>query len=250
MAVQTINQRPILEADQRPSILKVAADYVQSPDGMNEMVVEPVTATLRWSELAVTALSEIVKGPKEIFERLGHLLLWAELPSQMMKLGRSVVKLKDAVVARSLLLTADKSAKVYVNATFMTGLVADGAQILYHAGMLPLSPLALAVFEVFGLIGSVALLVKAVRGIIKNVQILRAAELWTAQFNLALIALASKVALLVLAVCSIAAFFYSIAPLTWIILIFSTILLILCLVEHFYEKTHFGEKTKAAPAST
>jgi hypothetical protein len=250
MAVQTINQRPLLEAEQRPSVLKVAADYVQSPDGLNELVVEPVTATLRWSELAVTALSEIVKGPKEIFERLGHLLLWAELPSQMMKLGRSVVKLKDAVVARSLLLTADKSAKVYVNATFMTGLIADGAQILYHAGMLPLSPLALAVFEAFGLIGSVALLVKSVRGIIKNVQVLRAAELWTARFNLALIALASKITLLVVAVFSIAAFFYSIAPLTWIILIFSTILLILCLVEHFYEKTHFGEKAKASPAST
>lgn len=250
MAVQTINQRPLLDADQRPSVLKVAADYIQSPEGLNEMVVDSVATTLRWSELAVTALSEIVKGPKEIFERLGHILLWAELPAQMMKLGRSVVKLKDAVVARSALLTADKVAKVYVNATFMTGLIADGAMILDHAGILSLSPIAIAAFEVIGLIGSVALLVKAVRGIIKNVQILRATELWTARFNLALIALASKVALLIVAVFTIAAFFYTMGPFTWIILFFSTILLILSLVEHFYDKTHFGEKTKAAPAST
>lgn len=250
MAIQAVKTRPFLEEEQRPSVLKIAGDYVQTPKGLNELVVDPATTTIRWAEIAVTALSEIVQGPKEIFERIGHVLLWAEIPTQLMKLGRSIVKLKDSIASRSVLLTADKVGKVYVNATFFTGLVADGAQVLYRAGILPLSSVALVALQALGLVGSVALLVKAGRGIIKNFNLLRNYEAWTPQFNFVLIRLVAKILLLVVAIFSIAAVFYSFGPLIWIILIFSTLLLIASLAEYFYEKKYFGEKAKAAPAAT
>lgn len=232
----------------KPSVLEVAGNYVRTPEGLHEMVVHPAVTALKWAEIAVTALSEIVKGPKEIFERAGHILLWAELPTQIMKLGRSIVKLKDCVASGSVFLVSDKVAKVYVNATFMTGLVADAAQLLVHEHVLVLSTAALTVLQVVGFLGSAALLIKAARGIKKQIPILMENKAWTPKFNLALIELIAKVCLAVVAIFTMVAFFYSIAPLTWIILVFSTILLILSLISYFYEKTHFPEKSKAVEA--
>lgn len=232
----------------KPSVLEIAGDYVKTPEGLNELVVEPAVTALKWTEIAVTALSEIVKGPKEIFVRAGHILLWAELPTQIMKLGRSIVKLQNSIASHSLLLASDKAAKVYVNATFMTGLVADAAQILVREHLLILSNTALVVLQVVGFLGSAALLIKAGRGIKKQVFRLIENKAWTPKFNLALIELISKVCLAVVAIFTMLAFFYSLAPFTWIILVFSTILLILSLISHFYEKTHFPDKTKVVEA--
>lgn len=235
---------------EKPSVLEVAVDYVQTPEGLNEMVVEPAVTTLKWAEIAVTALSEIVKGPKEIFERAGHILLWAELPTQILKLGRSIVKLKDCVANGSVFLVSDKVAKVYVNATFMTGLVADAAQLLVHEHILALPAAALTVLQVVGFLGGVAMLIKAARGIKKQIPRLMQNKPWSPKFNLALIELISKVCLAVVAIFTMIAFFYSIAPFTWIILVFSTILLILSLISHFYEKIHFPDKKAVAAKQT
>jgi len=69
-------------------------------------------------KIAVAAFGELVKGPEKLFESAGHLLLWAELPTQLLKLGRSVVMFGESLADKAFAQAADKAAKVYINTTF------------------------------------------------------------------------------------------------------------------------------------
>ncbi|MBS0628995.1 MAG: hypothetical protein JSS30_02080 [Verrucomicrobia bacterium] len=225
-----------------PTVVEVAVDYFQTPEGLRELVVEPAVYALRWTEIAVTALGEIVKGPQKIFESAAHLLLWAELPAQILKLGKSVVKFCECLGNKAFVLAADKAAKVYVNATFLTGLVADAVTLLYHENVIALSSAALTALQVLGFLGGFALFINAARGIKKEIGKLMESEPWTPKFNLSLIRLVSKVVMAVAAIFTMVAFFVTCAYLSWLVLMFSSVLLLLTVVAYFYEKTHFPDK--------
>lgn len=227
-----------------PNVAQVAVDYIQNPDGLRELVVEPIVYSLRWAEIAVTELGELVKGPEKLFESAGHFLLWAELPTQLLKLGRTVVQFGESLANKAYVKAADKAAKIYINTTFLSGLVADAVQVLYHEHLITLGAAALTALQTLGFLGNIALLINAIRGIKKQTIKLMESEPWTPTFNLALIQLSAKVCLAVVAIFSMAAFFVTIVYFTWIILIFSSILLLLSLAAHFYEKTHFPDKVK------
>jgi len=227
-----------------PNAAHVAVDYIQQPDGLRELVVEPIVYSLRWAEIAVTELGELVKGPQKLFESAGHFLLWAELPTQLLKLGRTVVKFGDSLANKAFVQAADKAATIYIYTTFLSALGADAVQVLYHEHLITLSTAALTALQTLGFMGNIALLINAIRGIKKQTMKLMESEPWTPPFNLALIRLSAKVCLAVVAIFSMAAFFTAIVYFTYIILIFSSILLILTLVAHFYEKTHVPDKVK------
>lgn len=240
MAVQSVS-------NERPTAFEVAKEYIQSPSGLKELVVEPATLSLRWAELAVNALSEIVEGPKKIFEQTSHLLLWAEYPTQLKKLFKSIVQLSDSLSGTSLMAVSDKTAKVYINTTFSGGLIAEGLEILHQEKLITLTALQFSVVQTVVFLGSIALFLNAARGAIKQFNKLLDSELGSPQFTLALLTLIAKVCLAVVAIFSMAAFFEFTIASTAVILAFSTALILFKLISYFYKKTHFPEVDKSSP---
>lgn len=224
------------------NVLKVAAGYVTEPTGLREMIVEPVYYSLRWVEIIVFSVAEMLAGPKAIVEGFNQFLIWVELPDQILKVVKSVAQLGESLFEGSFWKTVDKTAKVYVNGTYTIGVVSDALLLFYQEHLIHLSSVALTAVQVLGLLGNFALLIDAGRGLKKQIVKLIESEPWSPAFNLALIRLIENVALAVVAGFSIAGFFSAAAFCPYVILIFAIVLLLLKLAAHFYEKTHLPDK--------
>lgn len=229
----------------KPTAFKVAADYIQTPGGIQNMVIRPVVHGLKLTQLAATALASTVNGPRELFRLGDHLLYWVTYPNRLRGFDRAVKKLVLAFESGSVVKVASKISKFYVQTLMVVGLIADAIKNLAVREIITLSSTASLVIAQISFLGNVALFMLSLHGMKKEVKKLLKNEAWTPPFNLALINLVGKVLLAVVAVLAILSTLFVISA--WIILAVGVGLMVTSITGHFYEKIHLnpGPKTVA-----
>lgn len=227
-----------------PSAFEVAKEYIKTPTGLQNLVVRPPLYAMRFAELLITSLSEVVKTPKTILGQTNHFLYWIEYPTTLNNLFKSIVKLKDSIMSGSVFRIANKTSKVYVNSTFSIGLIADLIKIPHSQELFCLSSTQIAILEAVGFAGSIGLLFSSIHGIKRQMKVLARVERGSAEYNLALFRLISRVCLAAIAVFSMVAFFEATIITKWAVLSFTTGLLLFNLISNFYDKMHVSKQEK------
>lgn len=217
----------------KQSAFSVAADYIQTPLGIQNLVIRPVVHALKFTELALS-----VKGPRELFRLADHLLYWVGYPERLKNFDKAARKVKDNLASGSALKIASKVSKLYINSSLVVGLIADGVKNLHTREVIHLAAPYVAVLEQISFLGSIALLLLSMHAIKKQVKRLIANEVWSPKFNLALISLVGKVCLATLAIFGIIAYFSATLISPWLNLGFGVGVLVCSLTSHFYEKIH------------
>lgn len=222
----------------KQSTFTVAADYIKTPLGIQNMVIRPVVHALKFTELVATALSGTVKGPRELFRLADHLLYWVGYPGRLKNFDKSATKLKESLASGSALKITSKVSKLYINSSLVVGLIADGVKNLHTREIIHLAAPYIAVLEQISFLGNIALLLLSLHAIKKQVKRLIANVVWSPKFNLALITLIGKVCLAAIAIFGIIAYFSATLISPWLSLAFGVGVLGCSLTSHFYEKIH------------
>lgn len=230
--------------EERPSPFTVAKDYIQTPRGVQNLVIRPVVHGLKITQLALAALCATLNGPRELFRLADHMLYWVTYPNRIKNFDRSVKKLVDSIVKGSLVKIASKVSKLYISTLMMVGLIADAIKHLHVREVIQLSAKSLAVLGQISLMGSFSLLILSGHEMKKQVKILINSEPWSPQFNLALINLINRVCLAALAIVAIITALTAAVVSPWIALGFGVGLLVTSVTAHFYEKIHVSPASK------
>lgn len=233
-----------INLEQKPSAFAVAKDYIQTPNGFQNMVIRPAVHGLKLTQLAVTALASTVNGPRELFRLGDHLLYWVSYPDRLKSFDRSVKKLVGAFQNGSVVKVASKISKFYIQTLMVIGLIADAVKNLCVREVISLSASASLVIAQISFLGNIALLLLSTHQIKKQVKKLIKNEPWTPPFNLALINLAGKVFLVAIAVFAILTVFSATLISPWLVLGAGVGLMICSITAHFYEKIHIPPPPK------
>lgn len=238
-----VNQ--VIKTNQGPSVWAVAKEYVQTPLGIQNLLIRPVVHGLRFTELALTALAPTVKGPRELFKLADHLLYWVGYPGRIKGLDRSVRKVPDSFSTGSVWKVTSKVSKVYINSMLVVGLVADGVKNLHSRGVVTLAAPYLTIIEQISFLGSIGLLLFSLHQIKKQVKVLLRTVVWSPEFNLGLIRLIGRVCLAAIGVIGIGAHFTSNFVSPWFSLAFSVGILMSGVGAYFYDKIHVQKGLKS-----
>ncbi|MBS0628996.1 MAG: hypothetical protein JSS30_02085 [Verrucomicrobia bacterium] len=233
-----------IKSEQKQSAFSVAKDYIQTPTGIQNMVIRPAVHGLRATQLALTAMASAVNGPREVLKLADHFLYWLTYPNRLRNLDRSVKKVVDSIKNGPVLKVASKISKLYISSILVIGLIADAVKNLHERSVLLLPAPALAVIAKISFLGSIAFLVLSLHQMKKQVKKMIHNEPWSAPFNLALINLVGKVFLAALAIFSIIATFYASLISPWLILGAGVGLMVCSITAHFYEKIHIPPEPK------
>jgi len=230
--------------NKNPTVVGVAQDYIQTPQGIQNMVIRPVVHGLRLTQLALTAMCAPLNGPRELFKLADHMLYWVTYPTRIQNFDRAVRKLHDSFFQDSPQKIVSRISKLYISTLMMVGLVADGVKNLHVRGVVQLSAKASAVLSQVSFLGSLALLMLSAHEIKKQVKKLVRSKPWSPQFNLALIKLVNRVCVAVIAIFAIIAAFAASLISQWLVLGVGIGILVTSLTSHFYEKIHVPKDPK------
>ncbi len=233
-----------INSEQSPSAFAVAKDYIQTPTGIQNMVIRPAVHGLKLTQLAVSALASTVNGPRELLRLGDHLLYWVAYPDRLRSFDRSVKKLVNSFQNGSVVKVASKISKFYIQTLLVIGLIADAVKNLCVREIISLSASASLVIAQISFLGNIALALLSMHQIKKQVKKLIKHEPWTPPFNLALINLAGRVLLAAIAVFAILAVFNATLISPWLILGAGVGLMICSITAHFYEKIHIPPPPK------
>jgi len=221
-----------------PTVLSVASEYVLQPRGVQNLVIEPALKAFSWAKWYEYPLSETSQTVHWFFLRMNHLLDWEAFPGKLISSIDTSFNLADTAFLGSLGDLPGRIKSAYLSFLSIIGLVADGVKVGEKDQLLALSEFHHKILSVIGVLGSVALIVQAIDGLKKQVHILSTTEMGEPKHNLAMIRAISKICLIVLGCFGIAAFASIELAATVVLLVISTLLLLLSLLAHFYEKIH------------
>ncbi|MDN3506256.1 MAG: hypothetical protein P0S96_03405 [Simkaniaceae bacterium] len=244
LAINRFYQPSLQVVEPPPTALAVAAEYVQKPAGIQNLVLRPAIRALKWADF-MGGLTELGKECKAILGNFSLALFWLDFPEDLRKVAKSVSQLREKIFAGSFWEVTVCSKNVFVRSAFASDLVAESVLIANSKNIVALTASQVAVLSTFGFMGSTALTVSALSGLKTQFDVHIHSEIGSPKFKLSLIKMSAKACLVAIGVFGmVASVAGSIIP-TIVALIVSTLYLILSLASYFYEKLYVEKEVES-----
>ncbi len=221
-----------------PTVYSVAKDYIQKPDGIKKMIIAPTLKAYSWASFYEYPLSETSQSVQWFLQRANHLLSWEGFPTAVTNSLDAGFEVADTAFLGSLGDLPDRVKSAYYTFLSLIGLLADSVQVGEKDNIIALSAFQHKILGIIGVLGSFAMIVKAVEGLKKEIVVLSANDVGEPKHNLALVRAVSKICLIALGCFGIAAFACVELAAKVVLLTISTLLMLLSILAHFYEKLH------------
>jgi hypothetical protein len=230
-----------------PTVASVAADYISTPSGVQNLMLLPARRMLKWAEY-VDILSDAGKECKAIIGNLSFALFWIDLPSDIKKIAEAVRDLGKNILSGSFRKLPNSTKDLFVRSSAFLDLAGEGVKFLHERSLVVLTASELALIATFGFLGSVALTVSAASSLATQLETIYTEEIGSPKFKLALIRLVAKVCLIAVGVFGMASSVAGLAAPTLLLLILSTTLMLFSLTSYFYNKLYVEPQEKTVEA--
>jgi|GEM_PF-2885166 len=235
--------QPPVVIEPPPTVLSVAGEYIQNRSGFKNLVISPVSRALKWADF-MGVLSGVGRECKSILGTFSHAISWLDFPEELKKLLESVNLLKEKVFTGSFWDVTVCSKDVFIRSALASDLVAEGMQLADAKNIIQFSASQLAILTTVGFLGSTALTMSAISGVLTQFDTFINSEIGSPKFNLSLIKMAGKCCLVAVGVFGMVTFMVGAIIPAFILLLVSTLMLISSLTGYFYDKLYVSPQEK------
>ncbi len=227
------------------SVISVAAERIQTPKGVEQLLLSPILKALRWVEWTFSELSKGASDAKRLSGYTRHIVFYFGFLGNVGEAYKATKDFFNHSYHGKWLAAAEDSTSIFASSMLAGSLVADTFEILHSEGLITLTPFQLAVAGLLNFLGSMALFVVAVKGIKTEVQNLSEGQWGTHTYQLAGGKLAAKILLLAISTFGIIGAIGGGAAINgFVVLSTGTSLLSLSIFNHFYEKMYETKEEK------
>ncbi|NGX39750.1 MAG: hypothetical protein KR126chlam1_01083 [Chlamydiae bacterium] len=223
----------------------VAKDRMQSRKGFKQLVIAPISHSLKWSDWANSGLSRQSQIIKNLCGHTSLALTCFDYPKKMKRawntLGKFACYVRKGETRKAVL----KTKNVFSHTVSAAAVVGNTYEIGEKVGLLTLSARQIQFFDAVGFLGYISLFWSATHGILKDLQKLSRFQIGEKNWNLTLTKLIAKVCLVFISVFAMVSFVYGPGLVAkWILLSVGTTSLIISIFNHFYDEMYAIEEKK------
>lgn len=237
---------PVSSPSDSRLFLTAMGQDLKKPDGIKRLLYKPSKKILDWAHLFFHQCSLPLDECKSILGRTGKVFSIYKFPEKVQKSAKAVSEGFAALLEGRIFDFGMKSADVYVSGTGVIGLVADGTSVCNDTGILSLSADQLLIIDTIGFLGSVALFVESLQGVVKHGKSCFDAKASAEQKKFAMMKVAVNVMMLGLSVLGMVAFLTGNVTDKLLLLSISTVVLLLSMCSYYYKKVYVSSEKSVA----
>jgi len=233
------------QPEEPPSLIEVMQKDLETPGGFWRLGVMPFSKVLSWVEFFFDGLFSPMAECKQLIGKVGKIRDIQNLPEKHKKVVKLVQEWKDAFFEGISWKLGAKTTDVYIETAGTVSLVADSIQLAKDAGIFSLSAKQILVLDFVGFMGSLALFLSSLKGLVEHGQNFLFEEIGSPEFKFAMMSSVGKILLLSMSIFGMFTFVTGGVINRLILLSISTIFLLVSILSHYYKKAYLepGEKT-------